>query len=306
MSVLLICTGRDTQVWVKSIKEQQPDVSLYLYSEEHDPNQITYAITWKHPRGIFKKYPNLKVIASMGAGVDHIISDPEIPKKALITRVIDSQLTKDMSSFVLALVLNKMRNISMHHGSKNWAPMPYRTTEDENIGILGLGILGKAAAQTLYRNGFKVAGWSKSRKQIEGVSTYHGEKGLQDFLKSTNVLICLLPLTSETENILNKELFEKLPKGAYLINVARGEHLVEHDLLEMLDKGQLSGASLDVFRTEPLPEEHPFWKHPKVHITPHIASVTDPKKVVYQLMENYKRMLQRKPLMNLVELKKEY
>jgi glyoxylate/hydroxypyruvate reductase A len=116
----------------------------------------------------------------------------------------------------------------------------------------------------------------------------------------------LLPLTSVTESILNKELFEKLPKGAYLINIARGEHLVEHDLLEMLDTGQLSGASLDVFRTEPLPEEHPFWKHPKVHISPHIASVTDPKKVAHQLMENYMRLNNREPLRNVVDLKNEY
>ncbi len=306
MSVLLICTGRDPQVWVNAIREQQPDIKLYVYPEAHDPQEIKYAVTWKHPKGVFNKYPNLEVIASIGAGVDHIISDPEIPKNTLITRIIDEQLTRDMSTFILSLVLDKMRNISLHHGKKTWNPLPYQTLNDEKIGIMGLGVLGKAAAQTLSSNGFKVAGWSKSRKQIEGVSTYHGERGLQDFLKSTSILICLLPLTSETECILKKELFEQLPKGAYLINVARGEHLVEHDLLEMLDKGQLSGASLDVFRTEPLPEEHPFWKHPKVHITPHIASVTDPKKVVFQLMENYKRMLQRKPLMNVVELKKEY
>ena len=306
MSILLICTGRDPKVWVNAIREQQPDAELFEYNEPHDPNKVTYAVTWKHPKGAFNKYPNLEVIASIGAGVDHIICDPEIPRSALITRVIDEQLTRDMSTFILSLVLDKMRNISLHHGEKKWNPLPYQTLNDEKIGIMGLGVLGKAAALTLSRNGFQVSGWSKTKKQIEGVNTYHGEKGLQAFLKGTSILICLLPLTSETESILNKELFEQLPKGAYIINVARGEHLVEHDLLEMLDKGHLSGASLDVFRTEPLPEEHPFWKHPKVHITPHIASVTDPKKVVFQLMENYKRMLERKPLLNVIELKKEY
>jgi len=306
MSVLLICTGRDPKVWMDAIREQQPNVKLYVYPEEHDAQEITYAVTWKHPKGVFNKYPNLEVIASIGAGVDHIISDPEIPKKALITRIIDSQLTTDMSSFVLSLVLDKMRNISAHHSAKNWSPMPYQTTEDEKIGVMGLGELGRAAAQTLSKNGFNVSGWSKTKKQIGGVTTHHDQKGLHDFLKNTSILVCLLPLTPETENILNKELFEKLPKGAYIINVARGEHLVEHDLLEMIDNGHLSGASLDVFRTEPLPQEHPFWKHPKIHITPHIASVTDPKKVVSQLLENYKRMLENKPLKNIVDLKKGY
>jgi glyoxylate/hydroxypyruvate reductase A len=306
MSVLLICTGRDPKVWVNAIREQQPNIKLFVYPEEHDPLEVTYVVTWKHPKGVFNKYPNLEVIASIGAGVDHIISDPEIPKKALITRIIDEQLTKDMSYFVLALVLDKIRNVSLHHNKDQWKPMPYHTVDDENIGIMGLGVLGKAAAQTLSKNGFKVSGWSKTRKHIEGVSTYHGEKGLNNFLKDTSILICLLPLTSETESILNKELFEQLPKGAYIINVARGEHLVEYDLLEMLDKEHLSGASLDVFRTEPLPEEHPFWKHPKVHVSPHIASITDPKKVVHQLMENYMHLKNREPLINVVELRKEY
>lgn len=306
MSILLICTGRDPKVWANAIRELQPDAELFDYNEPHDPKKVTYAVTWKHPRGAFSKYPNLEVIASIGAGVDHIISDPEIPKNALITRIIDEQLTRDMSTFVLSLVLDQMRNISLHHSEKNWKPKPYHTVEEESIGIMGLGVLGKASALTLSQNGFKVSGWAKSKKQIQGITTYHGQKGLLNFLKNTSILICLLPLTSETESILDKELFEKLPKGAYIINVARGEHLVELDLLEMLDKDHLSGASLDVFRTEPLPEEHPFWKHPKVHVTPHIASVTDPKKVVRQLLENYNKMLEKKPLKNVVELKKEY
>lgn len=306
MSVLLIFPGRDPKIWVDAIKEQQPNVKLYVYPEEHDPNEINYAVTWKHPKGIFNRYTNLEVIASIGAGVDHIICDPEIPKNALITRIIDEQLTQDMSTFVLGLVLDKIRNISLHHSEKNWDPKAYNTVNEENIGIMGLGVLGKATALCLSKNGFKVSGWSKTHKQIGGVSTYHGDRGLRDFLKNTSILICLLPLTSETECILNKELFEQLPKGAYIINVARGEHLAEYDLLEMLDKNHLSGASLDVFRTEPLPEEHPFWNHPKVHISPHIASITDPKKVAKQIMDNYMRLLDHQPLRNVIDMNNEY
>ncbi len=306
MSVLIICPGKDAKKWVEALKDLEPRINLSVYPEVQEPENINYAISWKHPRGIFKKYPNLRVIASMGAGVDHITSDPEIPENISITRIIDEQLCKDMSSFVLSLVMNKVRNISLHHSARSWEPLMYNQVEEEQIGIMGLGTLGEAVAIKLLANDFKVSGWSKSKKHIEGVQSYNGERGLSEFLKRTTLLVCLLPLTSETENILNKELFEQLPKGAYIINVARGEHLVEHDLLEMIDKKQLSGASLDVFRNEPLPQEHPFWKHPRINITPHIASVTDPKKVIGQIFENYKRMLENLPLKNLIELRKGY
>lgn len=306
MSILLISPQRDPRVWVESLKRFDPDLDLVVYPEEHDPEEIDYAITWNHPPGIFKYYPNLKVIASMGAGVDHIMKDPGIPDNVKITRVVDEQLSEDMSTFIMALVLEHMRNISFHHCSKSWEPRTYLRTGDVKIGIMGLGVLGKAAADLFLKSGFEVSGWSANSKKIKGVHTYSGEKGLEMFLANTSVLVCLLPLTPQTENILNRELFEKLPRNAYLINVARGQHLVEQDLLEMVDNGHLSGASLDVFRTEPLPEEHPFWTHPKVSITPHIASVTHPGSVVPQLMENYYRMKQKKKLKNLVSLKKGY
>jgi len=306
MSVLIICPGKDPSKWVEALKELEPGINLSVYPEVQEPEKIKYVISWKHPRGIFKKYPNIKVIASMGAGVDHITSDPEIPHSVDITRIIDEQLCKDMSSFVLSLVMDKIRNISIYHNARTWEPLLYKQENEEQIGIMGLGTLGEAVAKKLIKNDFKVCGWAKSKKHIEGVHSYQGERELFEFLNKTTVLVCLLPLTAETENILNKELFEKLPKGAYIINVARGEHLVEHDLLEMIDKMHLSGASLDVFRNEPLPQEHPFWKHPRIYVTPHIASVTDPKKVVHQIIENYKRMLGNLPLKNKIELRKGY
>ena len=307
MSVLVICPGSDPEPWVEALKKETPGINVYAYPEEHDPQEIEYVISWKHPRGIFKHYPNLKVIASMGAGVDHITCDPEIPKNVVITRIIDEQLSVDMSDFVLALVMDHIRNISFHHNTRNWEPTQYRRIEEEHIGIMGLGIMGSAVAQSLLKNRFNISGWAKTPKKLIGINTYSGEKQLDKFLNKSTILICLLPLTPETENILNKELFEKLPKGAYIINVARGQHLVEMDLLEMVDKGQLSGASLDVFRIEPLPQEHPFWSHPKIKITPHIASITSPNKVVVQqLIENYLRMKEGKKLKNTIERKLGY
>jgi len=306
MSVLVVSPGRNPEAWVEALKNEHPGMNIYVYPEDHNKEEVEYAISWKHPRGIFKNYPNLKVIASMGAGVDHITSDPDIPKNIKITRVVDEQLTEDMSAFVLALVMDKMRSISHYYNQKQWEPKSYKSIDTTKIGIMGLGVLGNGVANTLKKIGFDVYGWSKSTKDIDGINTFCGDENLTEFLSNAEILVCLLPLTQETENILNRELFEKLPKGAYVINVARGEHLVEQDLLEMIDCEQLSGASLDVFRKEPLPEEHPFWNHSKIKITPHIASVTNPQKVVPQMAENYERMTEDEELINVVERDKGY
>lgn len=306
MSFLIVSSQRDPKAWVQALKEQDPNLDLEVYPEVADPSKVEFALSWKHPHGIYKDYPNLKVIASMGAGIDHIINDPEIPQHIKITRVIDEQLTKDMSVFVLSLILDHLRNLSTHYCSKEWKPVKYLRPEEVQVGIMGMGVLGVGVAERLIQNKFNVTGWSRTEKEILGVTTFHGDDQLQDFLEQSNVLVCLLPLTSETENILNKRLFERLPQGAYVINVARGPHLVEEDLLEMIDSGHLSGASLDVFRKEPLPEEHPFWQHDKIKVTPHIASVTNPATVVPQILENYGRMKQGKKLKNVVDREKEY
>src|SRR5690606_35006016 len=306
MSFLIISSQRDPKAWVQALKDKDPELELEVYPEVADPSKVEFALSWKHPHGIFKDYPNLKVIASMGAGIDHIIEDPDIPENIKITRVIDEQLTKDMSVFVLSLILDHLRNLSHHYCEMQWKPKKYLRPENVQVGIMGMGVLGVGVAEKLIQNKFNVTGWSRSKKEILGVTTFYGEDQLTEFLSKSNVLVCLLPLTSETENILNKGIFEKLPKDAYIINVARGPHLVEDDLLEMIDSGHLSGASLDVFRKEPLPEDHPFWEHEKIKVTPHIASVTNPATVVPQILENYERMKEGKELKNVVDREREY
>lgn len=305
MSVLIICPGKEPEPWVKAIKNEHPGIKINVYPEDHEKEEVEYAISWKHPRGVFKNYPNLKVIASMGAGVDHITGDPEILQKITITKVVDEQLSKDMGVFVLALIMDHLRNISYHHNNAHWEQKSYLRVEDVRIGIMGAGNLGQAVAKRLLNNGFQVSGWAREKKNY-GNFEVCGEEQKDNFLKNTDILVCLLPLTPQTENILNRDLFEKLPEGAYIINVARGQHLVEQDLLEMVNSGHLSGASLDVFRKEPLPEDHIFWTNDKIKITPHIASVTDPAKVVPQIMENYKRMEKGEPLVNVVKREKGY
>lgn len=304
MSLLVISPGKDPEAWVKALKEQHPGLNIYVYPEDHDKEEVEFALTWKHPRGIFKNYPNLKVIASMGAGVDHITSDEELPENIKITKVVDNRLEEDMGTFVLSLILAHQRNLLYYRESQlneKWEPVPYTRNNQIKVGILGIGNLGQRVAHKLLQNDFQVIGFSRNKKEIENVESFAGEDELDEFLEKSNILVNMLPLTPNTEKILDKELFEKLPKGAYLINVARGEHLVEQDLLAKVDDGHLSGAALDVFWEEPIRDEHPFWKHPKIRITPHIASVTHPKSVVPQIIENYERLQDEEPLKNEVK-----
>lgn len=304
MSFLIVSPGRDPKAWVEALENQHPGLNIYVYPEDHNKEEVEFALTWKHPRGLFKNYPNLKVIASMGAGVDHITSDEELPEHIKVTKVVDDMLSADMGNFILSLILQHQRNLldySKQQAEKQWQPKSYRRNKDVRVGILGLGTLGKKAAEILVNNNFDVHGFSRNPKEINGVESFSGEDQMDDFLAKSDILVNLLPLTPKTEKVLNKELFEKLPEGAYVINVARGEHLVELDLLEMIDNGHLSGAALDVFWQEPLADDHPFWEHPKVFITPHIASVTHPEAVVPQIVENYEHMMEEEPLKNQVK-----
>lgn len=309
MAMILINPWRDVTPWVKALKEERPDLDLRVYPDDSNKDEVEFALVWNHPMGVFKEYPNLKCISSMGAGVDHVLKDPELPESAQVTRVTDEYLTRDMADFTIALIMNHLRGLSFYkvrEASQEWKPKSYLRISDVRVGVMGVGVLGAHVASQLYEMGFQVNGWASSEKDIEGVKVFAGNNSLDSFLSQSDILVCLLPLTKETENILNKENFEKLPQNAFIINVARGGHLVEDDLIEMIDSGYLSGASLDVFREEPLPKEHPFWSHPKINVTPHIASVTDPLSVVPLILENYDRARNNKTLLNVVSRQKGY
>lgn len=308
MSILLI-SDRNTDSWITAIKNEDKDIKVEVYPDIQDKNEIEYALVWNHPPGVFNEFPNIKVIASMGAGVDHIVRDPELPEDAKITRIVDEQLATDMAEFVLARCMDHLRNLSLHQQfaqKEEWKPKSYKRIADVQVGIMGMGNLGTTVGKKLADAGFEVRGWANSQKDLEEINTFAGQEELDDFLSKSDVLVCLLPLTSETEDILNSDLFSKLPKGAFLINAARGNHLVEEDLLEAIEKEQLSGAALDVFRKEPLPEGHPFWKHPKIQVTPHNASVSKPSAAVPQVLENYRRMKAGEDLLNVVDREKGY
>ena len=309
MAIVIIRQDDKIDLWKNAVLEVDSSLKVYSYLEEHPKDEITMAIIWKHPVGSLSNYPNLKCIASAGAGVDYIFEDPTRPQNIPITRIVDPYLASDMSEHVLAVILAHLKNLNTYklkQVENVWEPIEYRRIKDVTVGILGLGELGALTASDLSKVGFKVQGWSRSKKNIDNLKTVSGKDALSDFLASTDVLVCLLPLTPETENFLNKSLLEQLPQNAYVINVARGGHLVDGDLLMLLDNGHLSGACLDVYHTEPLPQAHPFWNHKKIHMTPHYASVSDTNSVVPQLLENYKRLQQNEELKHTVDIEKGY
>lgn len=309
MAIVLIRQDDKLDLWKKAILRQFPDIPVYHYLEDHPKEEIIMAIVWKHPHGSLNEYRNLKCIASFGAGVDFIFNDPTLAGTIPITRVIDPVLASDMSEYVMSVILGYLKNFNSYQQDQNndvWNPKTYQRIQDHTVGILGAGTLGMTLARDLKKIGFKVIGWVNSKRQEQNIPLYVGDSQKEDFLKKSTVLVCLLPLTKTTTGILNKENLSKLPQGGFLINVARGGHLVEQDLIELLNKGHLSGACLDVFNEEPLPKTHPFWKHAKIQITPHVASVSDPNSVVPQLIENYLRLHDCKPLLNAVDLSKGY
>ncbi len=309
MSLLILSPTRETNSWVKAIQEEDHRIELLVYPEISDPSIVEFVLAWNHPYGSLKKFPNLKCISSMGAGVDYLLKDPDLPDNVLLSRIVDPELSKTMFEFILAMVMNHLRKLTplkQIQLSNKWSPLPYKRIEDVRIGIMGLGEIGSFVAEHLMKIGFTVNGWAQSPKPNCKAQVFLGSGELAAFMQNTDILICLLPSTSKTKGLLNRETLAQLPKGSSLINVARGDILFEEDLIELLDNKHLSLASLDVFQQEPLPENHPFWKHDKIDVTPHVASLTNPKTVAPQIVENYWRMKKGEPLLHEVLREKGY
>jgi glyoxylate/hydroxypyruvate reductase A len=273
---LFACFGVDTDAWLEAIRRAAPDLDLRVYPDLGDADEIEYVLAWNAPATLWSRLPQLKAIFSMGAGVDKILKDPAIPTKIPLVRLVDSSLIAGMKEFVLMRVLHYHRLMPRFEAAQQshiWTQLRAPLAQERRVGIMGLGQLGESCAKTLHALGFETLGWSRTRKTLEGVRCFAGEAQLAAFCAETEVLVCILPLTPQTENILDAKLFAQLPQGAYIINVARGAHLVDADLIAALDSRQLAGATLDVFRTEPLPPEHPFWTHPRISILPHISAL---------------------------------
>jgi glyoxylate/hydroxypyruvate reductase A len=306
MSLAIISPGKNPKAWVKVIQKLSPDLKIQIYPDISDPEEIEIAFLWQHPAGVLSNYPNLKLISSMGAGVDHILRDQSISPDIPIVRIVDDNLTWSMTNYVVMAVLNYHRQITRYQIDQKRKVWDMSNPElDVTIGVMGVGALGADVLEKLRMMDFPVVGYGFSEKENLDFP-YYSKNQLEQFLKSINVLVCLLPLTRETENILSLVLFEKCNPGTYLINVARGKHLVEADLITAFDKGYLSGAMLDVYREEPLPTDHPFWEEDRITMTPHIASVTNPQAAAPQLIENIDRIRSNRALLNLVDRTKGY
>lgn len=296
--------------WRESFQRLAPDIEMRVWPDEVDDlAQIDCALVWNPPAGLLARAPNLRLIQSLGAGVDGLLSDPDLPRHVPVARVVDPLLTQCMIEYVVLHTLYHHRLMPMfarQQAAALWHETIAPPAQKRTVGILGLGELGTASAQALTALGFRVAGWSRRPKEFPGVTSFSGASGLPEMLAQTDILVCMLPLTGETEDILDARLLGQLPAGASLINCGRGRHLVDADLLAALDSGQIAGASLDVFRQEPLPADHPFWARSEIVITPHVASISDPQSTAAFVVENIRRVWAGKPPLHQVDLSKGY
>lgn len=307
MAIAIIAPTRDTTIWIDGMLSIDLDLDIRTYPDLGDKAEITCAVVWNHPHGILGELPSLNLICSMGAGVDHIISDPDIPSHIPITKIVDDRLSFSMSNYIVMAVLHHHRRWDKYMQDKAQQIWDQAANPeiDIQIGIMGFGTLGQDAGKKLSALGFDVHGLSRTKVNVEGIATY-GEEDFDRFISRINVLVCLLPLIPENVGILNYELFQKMNRGTYLINVARGKHQVGEDIKRALDEGLLSGAFLDVFEEEPLPQGHWMWEHPDVQISPHNASLTNPSAAIPQIVDNYKRAVEGKALVNMIDRVKGY
>ena len=296
-------------VWIEAFRTAWPELECVVWQEAGDPASIDYAFVWDPGDGAMRRFSNLKCIFSVGAGVDHLLRDPDLPAGVPIVRMVEAELTRGMTEYVALHVLRFHREgpaLEAQQRGRVWNELLTPSAADRRVGFLGFGVLAQACARALDGFGFDLAGWSRTPKQFAGAKSYHGPEGLTAFLARTQILVCLLPLTTATRGILNLALFAGLPRGAWLINAGRGGHQVEADILAALDSGQLAGAALDVFQREPLPADHPFWSHPKVTISPHIASVTQPRSAAREVVANIRRVEAGGVPLNMVDVQAGY
>ena len=268
-----------------------------------------YALVWYPEPGALQTLPNLEVIFSVGAGIDHLKGEGVVPAGIPVVRMVEDSLTAGMVEYVVYHVLRFHRDMQGYERDQRdrlWNPRLQQRALDRTVGILGLGVLGSAAATVLQALQFRVIGWSRTHKSIQDVTSYFGQDQLDPFLAQTDFLVILLPHTEETDGLVNQAFLKKLPRGAFVINAGRGPVVVENDLLTSVNQGQIAGAALDVFNQEPLPSDSPLWNHPAVTITPHVASITLPITSARHVAENIQRHREGKPLTHLADLSRGY
>lgn len=309
--VALLSSAIPLQYLADAFEEAQPGIDVRLGDDLGALEDIDVAVCWFPPHGLLAQFPNLQLVQSLAAGVDHVLSDPALPRQLPLCRIVDDTMAAGMKAYVGWAVVQHHRGMKAYVASSDaakWEEQPVVSPRRHRVGIAGLGTLGLACADALATIGYQVRGWSRSAKDDlpEGVTGFHGADQLDDFLSGCDTLVCLLPLTPQTQGFLNADLFARLPRGAHLVNVGRGDHLVEADLLPALASGQLSAATLDAFSVEPLPQDHPFWGHPAILVTPHIATRTDSLVIAQQTLANLAAVRDGTRPLNQIDLERGY
>jgi glyoxylate/hydroxypyruvate reductase A len=300
------CANTDPEPWLAGLLAALPQADVSLW--QPGAPAADHAVVWAPPQQFFDEQPQLKGVFNIGAGVDALLK-LRLPARAVVVRLEDAGMAVQMVEYVCQAVIRHFRQLDTYAGDigrGEWTFHKPRQRSDFPVGVMGLGVLGARVAQALAQFEFPVNGWSRSPKVVDGIRVFNGEAQFHEFLSSSRILVNLLPLTPDTANILNRDTLGRLQSGGYVINVARGAHLVDEDLLLLIDSGHLAGATLDVFRTEPLPPAHPFWRHPKITLTPHTSARTLREDSIAQIAGKIAAMQRGEPVAGLVDVARGY
>lgn len=306
MNITFCCTDTKAEPWLQGLAAALPGADIAVW--QPGAPQADYAVVWAPPQQFMDEQPGLKALFNIGAGVDALLK-LRLPPQALVVRLDDAGMAVQMAEYVCHAVIRHFREFDAYEADMaagRWGYRKPRLRSDFPIGVMGLGVLGERVAKALAQFDFPVNGWSRSPKAIEGVRAFSGAEQFNDFLAASRVLVNLLPLTPETADVINADTLAHLQPGAYIINVARGAHLVEDDLLAAIERGHVAGATLDVFRTEPLPAEHPFWQHPKVTVTPHTSARTLREESIAQIARKILAFERGEPMAGVVDRQRGY
>ena len=301
MKLLFCCAGTKPEPWIAGLRAALPAADVAVW--EPGAPAADYAVVWAPPQAFLDEQPGLRAVFNIGAGVDALLK-LRLPPTARVVRLDDAGMSVQMAEYVCHAVIRHFREFDGYEADVRqgrWSYRKPRSRADFAVGVMGLGVLGSRVAQALRVFEFPVNGWSRSPKALDGVRGFSGREGFNDFLAASRVLVNLLPLTPDTQDILNRDTLSRLQPGGYIVNVARGAHLVDEDLLALLDEGHLAGATLDVFRTEPLPAGHPFWAHPKITVTPHTSARTLRDESIAQIAGKIRALEQGEPIAGIVD-----
>lgn len=306
MKVTFCCTGTKPEPWLDGLRAALPGAQVSVWAP--GAPQADYAVVWAPPQQFMDEQPQLKALFNIGAGVDGLLK-LKLPPNVQVVRLDDAGMSVQMAEYVTQAVIRHFRELDGYEADMRagrWAFRKPQTRADFPVGVMGLGVLGERVAKALNVFEFPVRGWSRSPKQIGGVQTFSGAQGFTEFLRGTRILVNLLPLTPDTENLINRTTMQQLLPGAYVINVARGAHLVDADLIAMIEEGHVAGAMLDVFRQEPLPADHPFWTVPQITMTPHTSARTLRDESIAQIVGKVAALSRGEPVLGMVDPQRGY